>query len=195
MVQFHPRQIIGRWREGFALDIHTLSSTPIGHNEFGHMQYDTKYSEIGELLFRLKNRSDKTAVAEIIDAAEAFIKNWKPNVDIVVPVPPSNSRTLQPVIVLATALSERLNVPLADCVKRTRNVPQLKNIFDLDERLRLLADLHAVDALATKNRRVLLFDDLYRSGATMNAITAALYEQGQASDVLALTITRTRVLQ
>ncbi len=32
----------------------------------------------------------------------------------------------------------------------------------------------------------------YRSGATMNAITAALYDEGAAADVFALTITRTR---
>ncbi len=195
MVQIHPRKIIGRWREGFALDIHTLSSTPIGYNEFGHMQYDTKRSEIGELLFRLKNRSDETVVTEIVDAAEAFIKTWKPNMDIIVPVPPSSSRALQPVIVLATALGQRLNVPFADCVKRTRDVPQLKNVFDLDERLRLLTGLHDVDATISEGRKILLFDDLYRSGATMNTIATVLYEQGRASDVWALTITRTRVLQ
>jgi competence protein ComFC len=39
---------------------------------------------------------------------------------------------------------------------------------------------------------ILLFDDLYRSGATMDAITAELYESGKAMDVFALTITRTR---
>lgn len=36
------------------------------------------------------------------------------------------------------------------------------------------------------------FDDLFRSGATMNSITVALHEQGHASDVFALTLTRTR---
>lgn len=192
MAQYHPRQIIGKWREGFALDIHVLSSIPIGYNEFGHMQFDTKRSEIGELLFRLKYRSDRGAVGEIVDAAEAFITMWNPGFDIIAPVPPSNARALQPVTVLALALSERLKIPLVDCVKRTRDVPQLKNIYDLDERLRLLADLHSVDAAATKDKRILLFDDLYRSGATMNAITTVLYEQGRASDVSALAITRTR---
>ena len=38
----------------------------------------------------------------------------------------------------------------------------------------------------------LLFDDLYRSGATMNEITTTLYDQGSAADVFVLTITRTR---
>ena len=37
-----------------------------------------------------------------------------------------------------------------------------------------------------------MFDDLFRSGATMNSITVTLYEQGHASDVFALTLTRTR---
>ena len=40
--------------------------------------------------------------------------------------------------------------------------------------------------------KYLLFDDLFRSGATMNSITVALYEQGHASEVFALTPTRTR---
>jgi hypothetical protein len=37
--------------------------------------------------------------------------------------------------------------------------------------------------------------DLFRSGATMNAITGALYDQGRARDVYALTLTRTRSKQ
>jgi competence protein ComFC len=70
--------------------------------------------------------------------------------------------------------------------------PQLKNLFDLDERLKLLAGLHAIDKAATQGKGLLLFDDLYRSGATMNAITEVLYKKGKAKDVFALTVTRTR---
>lgn len=39
---------------------------------------------------------------------------------------------------------------------------------------------------------VLLFDDLYRSGVTMNAVSSLLYEKGGVAHVSALTITRTR---
>jgi competence protein ComFC len=46
MANIQPRQIMGKWRQGFALDIHTVSSVPIGYNEFGHMQFDTKRSEL-----------------------------------------------------------------------------------------------------------------------------------------------------
>jgi predicted amidophosphoribosyltransferase len=77
-------------------------------------------------------------------------------------------------------------------VKRTRDVPELKDVYEYDERMRLLSDVHTVDKAQVQGRKVLLFDDLYRSGATMNAITAALYDQGNAADVFALAITRTR---
>lgn len=192
MASFQPRRIIGKWKDGYALDLHTLSSVPIGSDEFGHMQFDTTRSEIGELLYRLKYRSDSAAVGEIVDGVESLIKAWKPRIDILVPVPPSSSRAVQPVMVLAEAIGERLQVPVVNCVTRLREVPQLKNVYDLDERAKLLDGLHDVDASRIHGKSVLLFDDLFRTGATMNAISSVLYEKGKASDVYALTITRTR---
>jgi competence protein ComFC len=192
MVNFVRRKILGKWREGFCLDLHTLSSVFVGYDEFGHPRFDTQRSEVGELLYRLKNKGDKTAAPEIVEAVGTLMKAWNPSVDILVPVPPSTQRTVQPVLVLAEAISQQLGIPLAACVKRTRDVPQLKNVFDLDERSKLLEGLHTVDKLATQGKRVLLFDDLYRSGATMNAITTELYDTGETADVFALTITRTR---
>lgn len=43
-----------------------------------------------------------------------------------------------------------------------------------------------------EGRKVLLFDDLFRSGATMNAVTDVLLKKGGAPKVFALTLTRTR---
>jgi hypothetical protein len=74
-------------------------------------------------------------------------------------------------MVIADMLAGRLGIPFADCVKRTREIPELKNVSEYDERIRLLAGIHNVDAVVVKGKRVLLFDDLFRSGATMNAIT------------------------
>lgn len=192
MAQFQPRQILGKWQQGFALDLHTLSSVPIGYNEFGHMQFDTTRSEVGELLFRLKNRADTSTVPEIAAAAVQFIRSWKPPIDMIVPVPPSSARAVQPVMLLAQAISQQLGIPLIQCVTKTRDTPQLKNIYDLDERLKALDGVHAADPATAQGRRILLFDDLFRSGATMNAITTTLYDQGKAAQVFALTITRTR---
>ena len=65
-------------------------------------------------------------------------------------------------------------------------------LYSYDERLRLLDGAHKVEASVVKGQKILLFDDLYRSGATMNAITAALYDEGAVADVFALVLTRTR---
>jgi hypothetical protein len=74
MAKFQPRKIQGRWRDGYSLYLHTLSSTPIGYNEYGHMQFDTKRSELGELLYRLKYGADKAAIAEIVDVRSANLR-------------------------------------------------------------------------------------------------------------------------
>lgn len=192
MTKVRPRKISGAWREGFTLDLHTLSSTFIGHDEYGHPRFDTERSEIGELLYRLKNRSDQSVVAEIADTAVKFLKSWNPGVDIIVPVPPSRNRAQQPVFLLADALGSRIEIPVKrDGVERTRDVPELKNVYDFKERLRLLDGAHTAKTRVISGKKVLLFDDLYRSGATMSAVTRALYDAG-AKDVFAFTITRTR---
>ncbi len=192
MSQFQPRRILGKWKQGFAIDLHTISSIPVGYNEFGHMQFETTRSEVGELLYKLKNRADTSAVPQLIADAVTFLNTWKPGIDMIVPVPPSSARAVQPVILLAQGISDQLPVPLVHAVTKTRDTPQLKNIFDLDARLAALEGVHAVDPAVTQGKRVLLFDDLFRSGATMNAITTALYDQGKAAEVFALTMTRTR---
>jgi len=196
MASVRPTKIPGRWREGYALEFHTLSSVYIGDNEYGHPEFATTRSEVGELLYRLKNRSDASVVPEIIEAAAIFLASWNPTIEAIVPVPASRTRALQPVMLLGDALAKRLGLPFAqDWVRKTREIPELKNVYDYDERIRLLAGAHEVDRAKAEGRRVLVFDDLYRSGATVNAITETLYDQGGVSEVFALTITRTRSLR
>lgn len=62
MPSIHPRQIPGRWRLGYALDLHTVSSTFLGYDDLGHATFDTRRSEIGELLYRLKYSGDQSVV-------------------------------------------------------------------------------------------------------------------------------------
>ena len=40
------------------LDKHTLSSTYLGDDEFGHPRFDTKRSEVAEALYQVKYRGD-----------------------------------------------------------------------------------------------------------------------------------------
>jgi len=100
---------------------------------------------------------------------------------------------MQPVLVLAEGISKSLGLLYSpECVERVRDVPELKNVYNYDKRIGLLDGIHTVDKNLVTGRRILLFDDLFRSGATLNSVTTALYVAGLAKDVFALTITRTR---
>ena len=195
MVAINPQTIEGNWLRGVALDFHTVSSVFLGYNQHGDAEFDTRRSEIGELLYRLKYRRDETAAPEIIAAAAGFLKRHREKLDLMIPVPPSAVRSVQPVLILARGIGHELGLPVVSCVTTTRTTTQLKSVSEPEERTRLLSGLYAVDAGHTTNKHVLLFDDLYRSGATMNAITDLLLGQGHAASVRALTITRTRVRQ
>lgn len=191
-IKINPIRIEGRWQSGVALDLHTTSSTPSGYNEYGHMQFETVRPEIAELLYRLKNRADRSAAEPIIEATVAFLAEHRSKFDAIVPVPPSHQRAFQPVIVLADGIGKALSVPVLNCVNTTRSTTQLKNITDPEERKKHVEGLYAVDTSQTQGRNLLLFDDLFRSGTTMNAITEVLLSDGKAASVRALAITKTR---
>lgn len=127
-----PLRIPGRWREGFALDLHTVASTYLGDDEFGHPMFDTQRTELGELLYRLKYRLDMTVVDELVLGAATFVNSWNPGIDMIVPVPPTRSqRSMQPVLILADGLGKQLHIPVAnEAVTRVKEIPELKNVYD-----------------------------------------------------------------
>lgn len=190
-VEINPRRLRGPWDDGYALDVHTRSSTFLGYDQYGHPRFDTMRSPIGELLYQLKYRHDQAAVAPMVDAIEGFFgKLWKPPIDAIVPVPPSVARKDQPVILVAAALGDRLKVPVCmACIAKVKQTPQLKDIVEYDKRTEALKDAFSVAPDQTKGKNLLLFDDLHGSGATVRAIVELLKRDGQAKAVYLLTLT------
>jgi predicted amidophosphoribosyltransferase len=197
IVETHPRALRGPWASGFALDWHTLGSTPIGHNQFGHMMFDTKRPPVGQLLYELKYGRTQTAVQkqeiaeQLADTAAHFVRNtWRLAIDAIVPAPPSNVRTLQPVMVVAEALAARLGTPVCiGCLTKVKQTPQLKDITDYDERKEALSGAFTAAPELTSGKNLLLFDDLYGSGATVRHIVEVLKNVGCAKAVYLLTLT------
>ncbi|MCY2952948.1 MAG: ComF family protein [Planctomycetota bacterium] len=190
----NPAEVQGAWRRGWTLDVHTTSSTFLGYDQNGREQYDTKRSPLGELVYQLKYRGQQTA-AQVAAVMADFFDN-EPNtlarIDVIVPMPPSTVRAVQPVAQIAEELGKRLGKPLVpDAIRKIRETPELKNIRDLEERRELLDLAFEVDRSTVNGKGILLIDDLYRSGATANAVTVALTGAG-ASRVYFLAATRTR---
>jgi predicted amidophosphoribosyltransferase len=191
-MQLNPKQVRGAWDDGFTLDIHIQSSDFIGYNDFGHPQFDTTRTELGELLYKLKYKGDQSSIAAIAQTAADFLRNWNPGIDLIVPAPPSKNRAVQPLFQIADEIGRLLNVPVDKrSVRKVKETPELKNV-EYAKRLELLGGAHAVDADASRGRRILLLDDLYQSGATLNVIARLLKEVGGAAAVFALVLTRAR---
>jgi len=196
MATVNPIKLSGNWTQGYALDIHIIDSTFIRYDEYGHEVFDTRRSEIGELLYRLKYKSDKTALDEIIDTVANFLENHREIIDAIaaiIPVPPSKNRAFQPVLEITKSLSLRIKIPFHDDVLvKTRETSELKDVFEYEKRMELLKNAFDIGSNLLNGKSILLFDDLFRSGATLNAITEILYNRGKVSNVFVLTLTKTR---
>ena len=90
-MQLNPRPVRGAWDDGYTLDLHIRSSEFVGYNEYGHPQFESTRTELGELLYRLKYKADSSCVAPIAQVACEFVRGWNPEVDVIVPAPPSKN--------------------------------------------------------------------------------------------------------
>lgn len=190
----NPTQIDGAWRLGWALDVHTTSSVFLGYDSNGHAQFDTTRSPLGELMYQLKYCGQSKAANEIAAVMAAFLSKMPvvSRIDLIIPMPASTQRSVQPVDLIATALATSLKKTYANAaVSKTRQTPTLKNVYDPEQRRELLDGAFEADKKLIDGKGVLLVDDLYRSGSTANAVTLALIAAG-ASRVYFLAATRTR---
>lgn len=197
MVTIHPIKLTGNWVGGFALDMQTLSSEYLGDDEYGHPMFDTKRPEFGELVFRLKYRSDLSVSGDIIAVTADFLTNtWRITqaLDGIIPIPPSKTdRIFQPVIEIAKGISVNLKLPLfQNALLKTKPTPELKNIEEHAKRTEILSKVLTCDSSLIKNKNLLLFDDLFGSGATFQIATKILYEQGEANKVYVLALAKKR---
>lgn len=191
-MNLNPRRLGGAWDDGWTLDRHVNSSDFLGYNEQGHPQFETTRTQLGELLYRLKYKGDWTAVAPIAQAAANFVRDWNPGIDVIVPAPPSKQRHTQPLFQIAAELGQLLNLPVDTVsVRKIQVTPELKNV-DRDQRAELIAAAHSIEPGTLDAKRILLLDDLYQTGATLDAIARLLKGAGGATAVFALALTRAR---
>jgi predicted amidophosphoribosyltransferase len=189
-----PIAIKGPWSSGWALDLHTLSSSIVGDDAFGHPQFENKRSEIGELLYQFKYRGDRSGLTAICETAATFILSRKLPVDVIVAVPPSNEkRRSQPLPLIAKGVAGRLSCEYRpDALVKVRQTEELKSVFDLVQREKLLHGAFRALPQLLEGRNVLLLDDLFRSGATLAEAAREILENGRAKSLLAVTLTKTR---
>jgi len=174
-----------------AFDLHTVVSVYLGPDEFGHDRFDNTRSEIGELVYRLKYKHDQSAVPRIIDLLSVIQGIEK--FDAIIPAPSSKTRAIQPVDAIAKALGKQRGVRVLESYPIKEGNAELKGIHDPDERVKALENTIKISGEEDiSGQRVLLLDDLYRSGVTLSACSNVLKQQARVGDVYVLTMTKTR---
>lgn len=188
-VECRPERVRGDWSRGYALDEHTVSSIPDGAGGF----ISTR-TALGQLVYDLKYNQKKINAKKLA----RVLAEWSrrkfdlDKVDGILGMPPSTTRKFQPVAAIVKRMSEILSLPdLSKKLRKTRATRSLKNVLDPDERGKELAGAFAFDR-EQGVRRVLLVDDLYRSGTTAGEVARTLQKAG-VSKVYLVTATKTRV--
>lgn len=189
------KKISGNWASGYALDKHMLHSEFTGYNDYGHPTFNNTRTEAGEAVYRLKYKGDATQV-EVL--ANAVVSNIVPNfelVGLVVPVPASNKRTLQPVYAVANLVAEKLKVASFEdiVIKETgaASTVALKNLDTKEEKVNALKGRFKLNDGITNTGlwNVLVLDDLYDSGASLEAVCAVLGSYSKVKNIYVAALT------
>jgi competence protein ComFC len=186
-------ELVGNWMTGRAFDVHTLSSTYLGPNEAGHAQWENVRSEMGELVYKLKYRQDKSTLPAIV----SLLDKIKGGINLIISFQSHQQINLGRSNRSPKSRSPSVNITESRCLPiflaKTAGGKQLKNIDDPEEREKLLRESLSIEGKeALSGKKILLVDDLYRSGATLRVATELLLEKAKAEKVSVLTMTKTR---
>lgn len=153
-------------------------------------QLDSFRTEVGQLRFRAKPLGDR-ASAPVRAAAEELVQrclNFLDEMgsydaaDCVTAAPPAKrGRPWHlPQFLAQRIAAERGLGDLTGAVRTVRDRPSTK-YRPLAEKLRNISGSVEIDSAAFRHRRVLLLDDIYQSGTTLNYVTKLLYGAGASA--------------
>lgn len=192
-MSINPIKLIGNWDEGYALDKHVIQSIPIGEDAYGHMQFDTTRSEIGELVYQLKYRSKIDNIEPIINLAKPFLNKWAAikSVDVIFPVPSSKiNRPFQPAFEIAHGIADYLKKPFLDNVLVKSSSAQSKDM-DINQKQKLKGTI-SITRKGIRGFSVLIVDDLFQTGSTLTECVNALKDDNNLKNVYVLTMSKTK---
>jgi len=188
------RQIYDRsWAQGWVLDKHTTKSTLVGHDANGRPQFETLRTEAGEATYQLKYRRDLSQATRLAEAIATHVYPKFEHVGFIVPMPASTPRPRQPVTEVAAALGRLVNRPVSDQILQKRGRGQsMKDLQAKQDKVAALGGAFTInEGFIQKTGRwnVLLVDDLYASGATMEAAAATLKAYSKVRNVYVVALT------
>jgi predicted amidophosphoribosyltransferase len=194
-MQVQLKKLEGSWDLGYALHKHTLSSVYLGDDEYGHPRFDTTRSEPGESLYPLKYRGDWDQVKPLAAQVKKSLLPLFGKIGLIIPMPASTVRARQPVNEIATELGRLTDTPVFDNIivkaPAPQGSPQLKNLHGREEKDAALQGRFSINPAITNEGcwNALLLDDLFDTGATMDAVAKTLRTYKKINQVYAASLT------
>ena len=183
-----PIKIYGSWDEGIVLDNHMLKSVFIGYDNNQKEVFENTRTEIGELVYQYKYHKKKECLNDIMKLIKGVLDTWcvKEKIDIVIPVPPSKKkREYQPVVEIAKEISKYLNKNCKLGILYKTNNIQAKDGHSIEGSIISMC----------KNEKlgnVLIVDDLFSTGATLNEVCKVLRRNNNVNKIYCLVLTKTK---
>ncbi|EJI6883953.1 ComF family protein [Escherichia coli] len=156
-----------------------IKSTYLGDNEYGKPMFQNDRTEVGEAVYQLKYQNDMDQVDAL---AQCLLVNAVPlfqNIQLIIPMAASNVRKIQPVTAITDALASKMGNNMFSFNELLIKAPggvSLKNLNTKEEKEAAVAD-----AFSYQNQIVgdgpfnaLIVDDLFHTGASMEAAVTAL---------------------
>lgn len=190
-MKVNVKEIGGNWAKGFALDKHILRSEFLGYNSSGYPEFNNTRSEAGEALFQLKYRDDQ-GQAKIL--AKQIVESIYPLLDkvgFIVPMPASKERAWQPVTEIALEVGKLTTLPVFQKILTKNPTGQsLKDLGSREERVKALeGKIQLGDEISAEGKwNVLLVDDRYDTGASVEAACAALKTYDKVNKIYVATV-------
>jgi len=188
-------QLIGLWDEGIALDKHTTSSELTGYDVYGNPKFNNQYTDMGQSLNSFKYRYNHNELEAIISLAKPYISDWiaPKNIDYVLPVPPTIPRVFQPAAEVAREIASMIGAGFSDDILIKVSPTQAKALKDGDKQI-IEGTIYKTKK-ATSEHDMLLVDDIYDTGTTLNECVKVLREDPMIKKIYVLTLTKTRPSQ
>lgn len=182
-------ELNGPWELGYAIALHSTSSELIDpvRNIF-----DTKRTPLGQSMFLYKYRKNYYLKDDFVNIAEIIIgKKFMEKIDILT-IPPANiKRDFQPLENIAMGISSKLRIPFYKIITQKESGKTMKDIEVKKEKIDYLMNNLYCCENNIKHKNILIIDDIFDSGATLETCTQKLKEQN-CKNVYVLTFTKTR---